>query len=116
MIEHARRFIETRLRDIRAAPEAWGGLEALEFQLLQLLELEVSFETPDPGREVLRAWQRFVRDRFPRNGPIYLHELVDDAATLVKLVLEFRQQQSIAPVFPLFDAEPTRGPRGAIGG
>lgn len=97
-----RAFVERRLTDISATPEMWGGLEALEFQLLQLIELEAHVEGADP-REVLRGWHRHIARRHPGAGPVYLFELTTSAAELVGEILEYRQSRSLAHVFPLFE-------------
>ena len=103
MSDAARAFIESRLQDISRAPKMWGSPEAIEFQVLLLLELEDALAGGTDPRVVLDGWYEVLRARFPGQPPAYGHQITDDADALVALLLEYRQSRAIAPVFPLFD-------------
>jgi hypothetical protein len=59
------------LLEILAAPRMWGSLEAVEMQVLQLLEVRALALRPDQElaspRRVLDTYTAFLRDRYPKH-------------------------------------------------
>ena len=68
------------LHEILAAPRMWGSLEAVEMQVLQLLEVRALALRPDQElaspRRVLDTYVAFLRDRYPTQPSIPLFSLV----------------------------------------
>jgi hypothetical protein len=85
-------WIEQRIEEMLAAPSMWGTLEAVELQVLQLLELRALAVRPEPElanpRRVLELYQDFLRQRFPDAASAPLHLLAAD----LDLMRQFRDQ------------------------
>src|SRR5690554_3352172 len=84
--------------EILAAPLMWGSLEAVEMQILQLLEVRAMALRPTQERvnprRVIDTYNAFLRDRYPGRPSSALSNLVgrldDSEATFVTLINEFR--------------------------
>lgn len=75
-------YVDEQLAAIFAAPEMWGSSEAIELQVIQLLEvraltLRPEIEKQNP-RGVLEAFQSLVSEEFPNAPPYPLHGLVEE--------------------------------------
>ncbi len=71
-----------RIDEMLSAPRMWGSLEAVEMQVLQLLEmralaLRTTQELENP-RRVLDTYMAFLRERYPKRPPDPLFRLVGD--------------------------------------
>lgn len=72
-------YLDDRLQHMLAAPELWGSAEAVELQVVQILELRhfVLNPTTKAGeREVLARYARFLAALFPSNPPETLSALL----------------------------------------
>ncbi len=69
-----------RIDEMLAAPRMWGSLEAVEMQVLQLLEVGALAVRPtqelENPRRVLDTYVAFLRDRYPKQPPDPLSRLV----------------------------------------
>jgi hypothetical protein len=91
-------WIDRRTREIVATPRMWGAAEAVEMQVLQLLEMRVFALRPELEREnprlVMDAYVAFLRDRFPTSAPAPLCSLVGgapDAALFRETLSDFQE-------------------------
>jgi hypothetical protein len=76
------RWAQARIKDILATPGMWGASqEALELQVLLLLEVQVLDMRPDilerDPRLVLDTYTRKLRERFPKSRNLPLHKIRD---------------------------------------
>ncbi len=76
-------WVEQRIDDMLAAPPMWGSAEAIEMQVLQLLEMRALALRPqqelDHPRRVLDMYVAFLRERFPDVPPRPLFQIIPDA-------------------------------------
>ncbi len=85
-------WLEKRLDNILARPEMWGGQEAVELQVLQLLELRTFLnDSASNQREVLDRYQEFSRKKF-RKGPMPVSARNLDWTELTTHLKEFRME------------------------
>jgi hypothetical protein len=87
-------WIDERLSHVLDAPPMWGCPEAVELQVLQLLQIRalagVSPELARPGG-VFNAYLAYLRERFPRQPQRPLFELIgEDDETYSKLAAGLR--------------------------
>jgi hypothetical protein len=87
--------LEERLDAILARPSMWGGAEAVELQILLLLELRMfaampalRLRAPDV---VMKLHSELVQQRFPDAGPRTLAELSDGPDELARELSVLRQ-------------------------
>jgi hypothetical protein len=70
-----------RIEEMLSAPRMWGSLEAVELQVLQLLEIRALALRPtqelENPRRVLDTYMAFLRQRFPTQPSDPLFRLVD---------------------------------------
>lgn len=70
-----------RIDEMISAPRMWGSLEAVEMQVLQLLEIRALALRPtqelENPRRVLDTYMAFLRERYPTRPPDPLFRLVD---------------------------------------
>lgn len=92
---------------VLAAPRMWGSFEAVEMQILQLLEvralaLRPQHELAYPGR-VIDSYTAFLQGRFANQRSLPLFELMNelnlDEAQFTRLLEEFRAQM-VGAVLP----------------
>lgn len=74
-------WADQRIDEMLAAPRMWGSLEAVEMQVLQLLEIRAlavrpSQELENP-RRVLDTYAAFLRERYPMRPADPLFRLID---------------------------------------
>lgn len=87
-------MIDERIDGIAKRPRMWGGPEALELQMLQLLEFRsmvgrpVLASSPD---EVRTLWWSFINEKAgrPFNSPLFVLFDVVDAMEFGKVLGEF---------------------------
>lgn len=89
-------WLDERLAAILAAPPMWGSPDAVEAQVLLLLEMRAMVlqpaQTLAEPRGVLDAYIAHLVRRFPGQGSRPLHELLtDDDETYTKLAEELRR-------------------------
>ena len=82
------RWVDQRIEAVLAAPPMWGSPEAVELQVLLLLEVRALALRPDQTlaepRRVLDTYIAHLAQRFPQGGSRPLHELItgDDEVLL----------------------------------
>jgi hypothetical protein len=73
-------WVDQRVGDMLAAPRTWGSNEAVEMQILQLMELRALALHPaqelESPRRILETYLAYLRDRFPAKPPMPLFQLV----------------------------------------
>ncbi|MCC6525918.1 MAG: hypothetical protein IT373_24940 [Polyangiaceae bacterium] len=76
-------WVDQRIDEMLKAPPMWGSNEAVEMQVLQLVELRAlalrptqELETP---RRVIDNYLAHLRQRYPSRPPLPLHRLLADA-------------------------------------
>jgi hypothetical protein len=88
-------WIDQRANEILAAPAMWGSAEAVEMQILLLLELRWFMTQEEPlrrdARHVFGRYIRFLAGRFPgvKAKPLYQH-VAGDYDRLVDELVVFR--------------------------
>lgn len=74
------RWVDERLAEMLAAPPMWGSPEAVEMQVLQLLQVRALAVRPEQEianpRRVFETYLAYLRERFPRRPQQPLFELV----------------------------------------
>jgi len=106
------RYIDERLDAITDAPPMWGSDEAVEMQVLQLLELRALTLRPEvergQPRAVLDAYVAFLRRKFPKEPCMNLAALLEKHAKqgdMSPILEEFRREMMAkVPEEPLFGA------------
>ena len=88
-------WVDQRLEEILAAPQMWGLAEAVEMQVLLLIEARWFALQADPvraaPRHVIDLYIRHLRARFPHNpdSPLFKH-IGNDYARLAQELAAFR--------------------------
>jgi hypothetical protein len=90
------RWVDQRIEAVLAAPPMWGSPEAVELQVLLLLEVRALALRPDQTlaepRRVLDTYIAHLAQRFPQGGSRPLHELIaGDDEVCSKLAEELRR-------------------------
>ncbi len=92
-------FIRTRLDQMLAYPENWGGPEAYEFQVLLLIEIEMLLANklvePDSLRLIFDRYSMFLQKELPTLGVRPLSTVIDDFKKLSEYLTHFRQSQDV---------------------
>lgn len=84
------------LQEILAAPRMWGSLEAVEMQVLQLLEVRALALRPNQEiaspRRVLDSYAAFLRGRYPNQPALPLFQLLEaqEEQDFVRTLAEFQ--------------------------
>jgi len=90
----AARWASDRIREILSAPLMWGSREAVELQILQLVETMLADSDPDTiarnPRIVLDRYVEFVRERFPDSGQLPLFMIISNDPEAKRLAEELR--------------------------
>jgi len=93
-------WITARLDALLSAPRMWGSREAVELQVLTLIEvrLVVCGENPlnldGEGTRLLDVYQRFLYRRFPnRTGALYQILEIAPEADFVEVLQKFRFEE-----------------------
>ena len=89
-------WVDRRIEAMLAAPPMWGSPEAVEMQVLLLLEMRSLALRPEQTlvepRRVLDTYIAHLAQRFPRQGARPLHELIaSDDEDCSKLAGELRR-------------------------
>lgn len=105
-------WVDERMSDMLAAPRAWGSDEAIEMQVLLLLQLRAltlrpSFDDGDPG-SLVDAYMEYLSRTYPKHPHRPLHQIVETdslgfnmASELKKVIQTFTQSIGRAePVEP----------------
>jgi hypothetical protein len=75
-------WIDKRLADLLAYPGQWGSPETIEMQMILLLEARFALLNPTGEREdeghVFQMYQRLLRQHYPNDGNLPLHQIVKD--------------------------------------
>jgi hypothetical protein len=93
-------FIESRIESLLVRPGLWGSDEAVEMQLLQLLEvrfLATSASLVDEVHQVQDRYIRFLRERFPEEPPEALSGILSRLGRsdeLANLLREFERSEA----------------------
>jgi hypothetical protein len=122
-------FVDEQLRYIFAAPSMWGGDEAIELQVVQLLEFRSVALRPElekrAPRTILDAYHRILKEEFPGAPPYPLFALLEKferKGELIPLLRRFAERivREMEPedvfaahdlVLRLWFREEVRGPR-----
>lgn len=95
-------WIDKRTRDMIAAPRAWGSDEAIEMQVLLLLQfrkltLQPDFDHGDPG-SLVDAYMEYLTRAYPKHPHQPLHRIIETdrlglniAAELTKVIQTFTE-------------------------
>ena len=96
-------YIDGRLDAMLGAPQMWGTDEAVELQVLQLVDLRALALLPEirsgQPRATLDAYFRFLRHRFPDAPTMNLAALLEQQGRqgeLAPILAEFRAQMAAA--------------------
>jgi hypothetical protein len=88
--------LDERLDAMLARPGMWGGAEAVELQVLLLLELRIVAMRPafrNRAMELLKGqYSSFLQRRFPDAGPRMLSALAADPHELASLLEQLRTE------------------------
>jgi hypothetical protein len=93
-------WITNRLDQLLMTPRMWGSREAVEMQVLTLIEVRLVICGKNPldldgkGTRLLDVYQRFLYRRFPnRTGALY--QILEDAAEsyFVEVLQDFRFEE-----------------------
>jgi len=90
---HTLSWITARLDTILGAPRMWGSREAVELQILTLLEVRRVVCGEDP-MGLLDQYVEFVRKRYPGhwNKPLYLILAAEPEEEFVRVLQELRSE------------------------
>lgn len=86
-------FVNERLDAMLARPKMWGGAEAIELQVILLLEFLAKDALPDqdPNEWIMRRYLPFIRKALSSNAPWLLSgHFSSDVDSLVKQLAAFR--------------------------
>jgi hypothetical protein len=105
------RWANERLDAMLGAPPMWGSNEAVEMQVLLLLELRALALRPEASEAssdaVFELYTAFLRQRFPERGPAPLCEI--EGAPFQETLAEFRRllDRRLLAEDPLQNAAPS---------
>ncbi|MFI5296469.1 MAG: hypothetical protein ACHREM_00105 [Polyangiales bacterium] len=88
-------WVEERIESMLKTPGMWGSNEAIEMQVLTLLDV-IAFQRGalDHPRKIFDAYCAFLRERFPEKGNHPLFQLVDDEDRFVAILGDFVKTQT----------------------
>ncbi len=69
-------YIVRRIGNITSTPMMFGSLETVEFQIVNLIELDMAIRGETSPRYVIEAWQKKLMEIYPGHGPIYMHSIL----------------------------------------